>query len=133
MPIIQHIDKKRQLYKNTLYNKNEVVEAHTGGFINVSGLASLPSVLSAVTPALNFVNDNKDLINSGITTVSKAIDLGKNINDTVKMSKEIEKIRALNLQRQQTVKQKQHEFTPEQEAALRSIAIANGSGFATFK
>jgi hypothetical protein len=145
MPYVQEIDKKRLLNRNvnTLYSGsgftiqtkipkaylqsnatgqpllfNEAVEiagkTSNGGFIDLSTVAQV-------------INDNKDLIQSGISTVGKVVDLGKTISDVSKSYKELEKIKELNKRNKKEKEVKVHVMTPEQEERFMKHM---GRGFA---
>src|SRR5829696_10523152 len=141
MPMIQEIDKRRNLYKNTLYTGRGLYHSgfavktskayYEGGQLLTSELGSgfldLASIVNAGKTAAEFVQNNKDLIQTGVSTVGKIVDLGKSIDDTVKKSKEIEQIKEL---RAKSKKPKtEYKFTPEQEDKMRKL----GQGFQTFK
>jgi hypothetical protein len=112
------------LGKNTLYSggalPHKTPKAYNGGFIDFSTL------VNAGKSAVDFVSNNKDLIQSGVSTVGKFVDLGKSISDTVKTSKELDKIRDVRQERNKT--KKEYTITPEMEEKLKRL----GSGFATF-
>ena len=74
MPLLQKVDIDRNLYKNTAFKgsgfSNKLPKAYyQGGFIDLASIG-------------NLINDNKDLIQSGINTVGKVAELGKAINDS---------------------------------------------------
>jgi hypothetical protein len=122
MPIVQEVDKNRNWAKNTLYSggalPTKTPKSFNGGFIDLSTLVNVGK------SAIDFVSNNKDLIQSGVSTVGKFVDLGKSISDTVKTSKELDKIRDIRQDR----KKKEYTITPEMEEKLKRL----GSGFATF-
>lgn len=124
MPIVQEVDRKRNLYKNTLYSGGGAPKTYNGGFIDLSTLVNVGK------SAVDFVSNNKDLIQSGVSTVGKFVDLGKSISDTVKTSNKIRDIRQDSKDRKDRKdrKEAQHTITPEMEEKLRKL----GSGFSTF-
>ncbi len=91
MPILFENDRKRNPYKNTLYQgqgfqktpkafyeiDTDEDDEHYGGWID------LGSIISNMG---NFVKDNKDTIQSVASTAGKVVDLGKAINETIKAS-----------------------------------------------
>jgi alpha-D-ribose 1-methylphosphonate 5-triphosphate diphosphatase PhnM len=97
---------------------NEAVEiagkTSNGGFIDLSTVAQV-------------INDNKDLIQSGISTVGKVVDLGKTISDVSKSYKELEKIKELNKRNKKEEKEIVHIMTPDQEERFMKYM---GRGFA---
>jgi hypothetical protein len=138
MPILFENDRKRNPYKNTLYQGqgfqktpkafyesdtddddglNGVQRSNYGGFID------LGSIISNVG---KLVNDNKETIQSVASTAGKVVDLGKAINETIKASNEnnrkMEQVKNLR-----NSKKGKKTLTPEQDAVLI------GDGFATFK
>jgi hypothetical protein len=139
MPILFENDRKRNPYKNTLYQGqgfqktpkafyesdtddddglNGVQRSNYGVFID------LGSIISNVG---KLVNDNKDTIQSVASTAGKVVDLGKAINETIKTSKENNR-KAEQVKKLSTNSKKQKKtLTPEQDAVLI------GEGFATFK
>jgi hypothetical protein len=82
MPIVQEVDRNKNWAKNTLYSggavPNKIPKAYNGGFIDFSML------VNAGKSAVDFLWNNKDLIQSGVSTIGKFVDLGKSISDTVK-------------------------------------------------
>jgi len=143
MPILFENDRKRNPYKNTLYQGqgfqktpkafydsdtddddelNEVLRSNYGGFIDLSSIISNVGKL---------VNDNKETIQSVASTAGKVVDLGKSINETIKASNEHKKVKQIqNLQNSNpsalnSIQKKT--LTPEQDAVLI------GNGFENFK
>jgi hypothetical protein len=113
MPLLQRVDIERNLYKDTPFRGsgflNRLPKAYQqGGVIDFASIGQL-------------INDNRDLIKSGMNTISQAVDLGKAINDTVKSSKELEKIKEIK-----SKKKSDYTFTPEQYERIKSIV---GNGF----
>jgi hypothetical protein len=114
MPLLQKVDIERNLYKNTAYTgsglSNKLPKAYyQGGIIDFASLS-------------NLINENKDLIKSGINTIGQVVDFGKAVNDTVKSSKELEKLKAIKKKSSSS----DYTFTPEQEERFKSFA---GNGF----
>src|SRR5829696_853974 len=137
MPMIQEIDKRRNLYKNTLYTGRGLYRSGTSKAYNEggqlltselgSGFLDLASIVNAGKTAAEFVQNNKDLIQTGVSTVGKIVDLGKSIDDTVKKSQEIEQIKELRAKSRKP--KTEYKFTPEQEDKMRKV----GLGFQTFR
>ena len=117
MPLLQKVDIERNVYKNTAFKgagftKTILPKAYyQGGIIDFASIG-------------NLINENRDLIKSGIDTTGQVVDLAKAINETVKSSKELQKIEEVK-----SIKKKRtsdYTFTPEQEQRLKSFA---GNGF----
>ena len=119
MPLLQQVDIERNLYKNTAFKgsgfSNRLPKAyHQGGTVDFASIT-------------NLINENRDLIKSGMNTMGQVVDFGKAINDTVKSSKELQKIKEINEIRSKSKKKSSdYTFTPEQEERLKSFA---GNGF----
>jgi hypothetical protein len=117
MPVLQRVDGERNLYKNTAFKgngfSNKLPKAfYQGGFIDFPSTG-------------NLINENKDLIKSGINTIDQIADFGKAVKDTVKTSKELEKLERIN-EIKSKKKSSNYSFTPEQEERFKSFA---GNGF----
>ncbi len=134
MPIIQEFDKnkKSKHYKGYGFHR-EAWQSHTsskafyesdsddydnddfygkrGGYIDIA---------SIIKNKGQFVNDNKDTIQSVSSTVGKVIDTTGKILDTVKSSNELKKMEEVKKIRASK------KFTPEQESTMI------GAGFARF-
>ncbi len=135
MPLVQRIDEMKNPYKHTLYsgsgyNRNSKLPKayiQTGGAFDLSAL---------VDAGLNFVKDNKDLIQTGVSTAGKVVDLGKSISDTIEKSKEleVEKIKELRAKKAQQSKKpkKTFQFSDEQEAKMKALR-PSGAGFVNVK
>lgn len=115
MPLLQKVDIDRNAYKNTAFKGagfHKLPKAYyEGGIIDFASIG-------------NLINENRDLIKSGINTASQVFDFAKAMDKTVKSSKElpkIEKVKPININ-----KRGDHIFTPEQEDRFKSYA---GSGF----
>src|SRR5437016_4426387 len=82
-----------------------------GGFIDFS------SIINAGKNIVDVVKDNKDLIQTGISTVGSIANAGKAIADTIKKSKELEEIKTIQEinQKKKKNKGKEIELTKEQE------------------
>ena len=114
MPLLQQVDIKRNIYNNTAYKGSGFSSSRLPKAYYQGGVIDFASIG-------NLINENRDLINSGINTVSQVVDLGKAMHDTVKASKELGQIKSNNKKRSSN-----HTFTSEQEERLKSFA---GNGF----
>ena len=124
MVIQQNIDKQRNPYKHTLYAGTGFSYKTSKAYYN-GGFIDLASITNAGKTAAEFVQNNKDLIQTGVSTVGKVIDLGKSISESVKKSKEVEQIKELRAKKKPKI---EYKFTPEQEERMQKL----GSGFSTF-
>src|SRR5829696_35019 len=119
MPIIQAIDKRRKPYRNTLYSGKGLYPSRTSKAYYEGGFIDLSSIVNAGKTAAEFVQNNKDLIQAGVSTAGKVFDLGKSISESDKKAKEIEQIKEL---RAKSKKPKtEYKFTPEQEDKMRKL------------
>ncbi len=94
------------------------------------GLLNYNDIISGASKVINAIQDNKDLIQSGMSTISAVADATKAVSDTVKSSKDAE---AINIRNKKAKKSKDNsdndKFTPEQEAKMRNLGFI-GNGFA---
>jgi hypothetical protein len=135
MGIIQEIDRKKFKQNHPIY---------VGGSINTKmlnkpfkslnnhpiylskkdgGIINLGSILDVAKNIGNLINENKD-------TVSSVANAAKGVSDTIKTSKELEKLKTVEYLRRKNKKKKNEdiELTPEQTESLKKI----GSGFVKF-
>jgi hypothetical protein len=144
MGIIQEIDRKKFKQKHPIYQGGSInlpfkslnsrawqsqnhpvyLSRKDGGFINLS------SILDTAKNIGNLINENKDTINNVASTVSSVANAAKGISDTIKTSKELEKLKTVEDLRRKKKKEKKEDIilTPEQEESLKKI----GSGFVKF-
>jgi hypothetical protein len=115
MPLQQKVDIERNVYKNTAFKGSGFPKLpkayYQGGMIDFASIG-------------NVINENRDLIQSGINTASQVVDFAKAMEKTVKSSKElpkIEEVKSINKK-----KRSDYTFTPEQDERFKSFA---GSGF----
>jgi hypothetical protein len=97
-------------------NNHQIYLRHHGGFFNL---------IDTVKTGVDLVKDNKELINSGISAVSNIANATKSISDTIKTSKELEKVKELH---KANKKKKEIELTPAQLESMKRI----GEGFVKF-
>ena len=115
MPYIQVNDRRKTIYKNTLFSGSGIPlftrpsKIYEGGLIDFSTIA-------------NFVRDNKELISTGVSTAGKIIDLGKSVADLNKSTKEVEKIKELRTSKKP---KKEYVISAAQEDKLKAL----GNGF----
>jgi hypothetical protein len=115
MPLLQIVDIDRNAYKNTAFKGSGFQKLpkayYQGGIIDFASIA-------------NLINENRDLIKSGINTASQVVDFAKAMDKTVKSSKELQKIEEVKSINKK--KRSDYTFTPEQEERFKSFA---GNGF----
>jgi hypothetical protein len=102
-------------------NNHQIYLTRQGGFIDLS------SIINAGKTIVDTVKDNKDLIQSGISTVKSISDTATAIADTIKKSKELDQIKQIKAINKSKKKQ-DVEMSPEQMAILEKI----GDGFKKF-
>ncbi len=138
--MIQRIDQMRDPYKHTLYsgsgyNRNsKLSKAYYGQglrSLQTGGAFDFSSLVNAGKTAIDFVKDNKDLIQTGVSTAGKVVDLGKSISDTIEKSKELEVEKVKELRAKKKPK-KTFQFSDEQEAKMKALR-PSGAGFVTVK
>jgi len=120
MVLIQKIDKNKFKQNRPLYiysgsgvpftslNTREIYLSKKGGMIDFGQI-------------INLFKDNKDLIDSSVSAVGNISSAVKSISDTIKTSKELEKLKGKN-------KKKEFVFDDNQINALRTMS---GNGFAS--
>ena len=126
MVLIQKVDQQKFIQKplyykgNGLYlplNNHYLVLQKQRGFLN---------------NIIDFVTNNKELLQQGVSTVENIVNATKSISDAIKTSKELEiqKVRkAKNVKKEKEEEDEEIKLTPEQETALRNLV---GSGFKKF-
>jgi len=102
MGIIQEIDRKKFKQNHPIYvgssintpfkslnNHPVYLSRKDGGFINLS------SILDTAKNIGNLINENKDTINNVASAVSSVANAAKGVSDTIKTSKELEKLKTV--------------------------------------
>ncbi len=122
MPLIHDIDRVKFTQHKPLYkgsgvpfkplNNKQMYLPRNGGLIDFGNI-------------LNMIQDNKDLISSGVNTVGNIASAVKSVSDTVKKAKELEEVKTIKDKKK---KNKEIEITDAQRETLKSI----GDGFAFF-
>jgi hypothetical protein len=123
MVIIQRIDRERNLQKHTLYQGSGLNRLPKAYYQGGNGL------LDFVKDGISLLSDNKELIQSGISTAGKVFDLGKSISDVAKTKTELELVKQSRLKNKE--KKVDDEMTPEMEEKMRKLTPRSGSGFTT--
>ena len=143
MPIVQQIDRKKYIQSHPIYKGSSVVE--DAAPLVGRALQDAPTERSSISNPLinhqiylsksvggafdlggifNFVKENKDLISNTVGDVTSA---AKSISDTIKASKELEKIKIKNKNK------KEYQLSPDQLKALNELRpTTTGSGFVKF-
>lgn len=126
MVLIQKIDKNKFKQNHPLYiysgsgvpftslNTREIYLSKKGGMIDFGQI-------------INLFKDNKDLIDSSVSAVGNISSAVKSISDTVKTSKELEKLQEVKKLKGKN-KKKEFVFDDNQINALRTMS---GNGFAS--
>ena len=124
MPLIQKIDEKKFSQKR-LYGSHAVGSGlkHHPIFLQGEGF----DLVGAINAVGNTISDNKDAIS---TVASSIANMSKSISDTVKVSKELEKLKLLQESKRSAARTKGKQSTdvvlsPEQIASLKKL----GNGF----
>ena len=115
----------KQLFYINKNSDDGLPPTERGGFIDLS------SIINAGKTIIDVVKDNKELIQTGISTVGSIANAGKAIADTIKKSKELEEIKTIqeiNKKKKEKGKGKEIQRTKEQEESLNKI----GQGFVKF-
>jgi hypothetical protein len=138
MPIIQDIDRKRFKQQNPIYRGRGLIQSKTLPFISLNnhnlyfsrtgGFLDMSTLINAAKTGLDFVRDNKELINQGISTVGVVKDTANAFSNTMKSYKELENIKQAQKERKKQVKREEYTMNPEQLDKLAKI----GTGFAKF-
>jgi hypothetical protein len=130
MSILHEIDRKKFIIRQPVYkgsgfpygkplNNRYIFLPKEGGFLNLS------SLVNAGKGAVEFYNNNKDVIKSTVDNVTGAV---KGIAEAVKTSKELEKIKETRRLKGKKKAPETSQMTIEQEEKLKKI----GSGFYKF-
>ncbi len=125
MPLVQAVDEKRSknMYKGTMYRGNGFLHKTPKAYLQRQGeIIDLSSIV-------NFVKDNKDLLNSGVDTVNNLATMGKTIAETVKSRNEAEVAKVKELRQKNKKTKKEEKMTAEQEEKLKE---SMGNGFAVY-
>jgi hypothetical protein len=93
-----------------------------GGFFNLSSIVDTAKNIGEV------INTNKDTIQSVASTIGSVADAGKAISETIKTSKELEKLKTVQEQRNKNKKKTKVELSPEQLERIKKV----GNGFMKF-
>ena len=132
MGLIQEIERKKFIQKHPIYagssipfkplnNHHVYLLQKDGGFLN--------SILDAAKTIGTLINENKDTINNVASTVSSVANATSAVADTIKTSKELEKMTTVEeLRRKNKKKKKEIILTPEQRESLMKA----GSGIVKF-
>jgi hypothetical protein len=146
MPLIQRIDEKKFRQK-PLYsyrvgangvsrlkgsglkplNNHPIFLQKQGALLNAYGVPTggafdLSSIINAVG---NTIAENKDTISTIASSVGSVANMSKSISDTVKASKELEKLKTIQEIKKNNKKTKDVYISPEQIASLEKL----GNGF----
>jgi len=133
--MIQKFDRKRFVKKHPLYtgkgiipvktlpytslNNHEIYLTKSGGFIDVSTIKNV----------VDFVNDNKDSIQQGISTAKSIKDTTNNIINAVKSKKDLEALKIAQSERKK--KENKHEEYSMNAEQLKKLDKL-GNGFSKF-
>ena len=130
MPLIQRIDEKKFKQK-PLYSHGRLQAVGSGIkpinhhpiFLQKEGGAfDLAGIINTVG---NTIADNKDTISTVASSVGAVANMSKSISDTIKASKELEKLKTIQEIQRKRKQSKDVELSPEQIASLEKL----GNGF----
>ena len=124
MVLIQKIDQNRFKSGSGLINNHPIYLLHNGGsFIN--DLCSEKRIFETIKTIGNVVSENKDSIQNITSSIGTIANTGKAIAETIKTSKELEKLKCIQEIRKRKPREK--ELSEEQNRALQNLVM--GSGF----
>src|SRR5438093_1666196 len=103
MPAVQFIDRKKFSSTHPIYRGSGIVTKSSLPFKPLNnrqlyfegGFIDFGSIINAGKTAIDFVQNNKDLIQSGVSTVGEVASMAKGISDAVKSSNELSKLKEI--------------------------------------
>ncbi len=104
----------------SINNKHPIYHSKSGGLIN--------DIISGASKFINAIQDNKDLIQSGMSTASSVANAVEAVSNAAKSSKDAEAIEIRNKKAKKQQQNSDEKFTPEQEAKMRNLGFI-GQGF----
>lgn len=107
---IKNVNNKHPIYRNS----------KSGGSFN--------DIIAGATKIFSAIQDNKDIIQSGMSTASSIAKAVESVSNVVKTSKDAEAIAIRNNKKAKKQQNSDEKFTPEQEAKMRSLGFI-GNGF----
>jgi hypothetical protein len=133
MPIIQDIDSKRfKQQHNPVYGGQGLIQSRVLPFNSLNNhnlYRSGGDLSSLIKTGIDFMNDNKELIKQGVSTVKTIKDTANAFSNTMNSYKELEKIKLAQKERKKHDKSRQeYTLSPEQLEKLEKI----GDGFKRF-
>src|SRR5438093_9245640 len=130
MPAVQFIDRKKFSSTHPIYRGSGIVTKSSLPFKPLNnrqlyfegGFIDFGSIINAGKSAIELVQNNKDLIQSGVSTIGEVASLAKGISDAVKSSRDLEQLKTIKeIQRIKKKKKLDYELSPEQEERLQKI------------
>ena len=127
MVFIQKVDRQKFI-QTPLYYKGNGLNAPLNNHYLTLTLQKQGGFLNNI---IDFVGNNKELLQQGVSTVGNIVNATKSISDAIKTSKELEiqKVRKAKNVKKEKEEDEEIKLTPEQETALRNLV---GSGFKKF-
>src|SRR5438093_10121859 len=103
MPFVQNIYRKKFSQNHPIYRGSGILVKSPLPFKPLNnrqlyfegGFIDFGSIINAGKTAIDFVQNNKDLIQSGVSTVGEVASMAKGISDAVKSSKDLEQLKTI--------------------------------------
>ena len=128
MPAVQFIDRKKFSSTHPIYRGSGIVTKSSLPFKPLNnrqlyfegGFIDFGSIINAGKTAIDFVQNNKDLIQSGVSTIGEVASMAKGISDAVKSSKDLEQLKTIKeMRKKKKSKNEDYQLSDAQEEQLK--------------